>query len=593
MLITEKLTGKWLSVKSNYSEDYVSRFRKIDGATFEKENKRWLIPVQAFDQYESLFPGEIIYKTPRWLITGEPAPDYSAMYHLNRNIPLPAMKLQPFDYQKYGIKFMVNKLLDQGFCINADDVGLGKTPQAIGVIKYMVENHGLDRIIIACKKSIKRQWCAEIKKFTDLDKDLYILPIEGEKGKRKKLYKEFLSHPKGIMVMNYHIIMNDTEELKKMGFKMVIIDEAHCVKARTGALNGAIREVAIQCDYTVFLTGTPIMSKPEDIFGVIQIADPKYFGKWKDFEKKFIKQDFTGRFVRVVGYKRLDELRAMVQDIVIRRTEFEVTLELPKTVMNTIECDIDKTQVAIDDAIKSYRFNLLEKIKEIEAKTARTPEDLQKKEKAEAMIKGLLAADQANANDPRLFWESRSMVLKKQFGELVPASYKGSAKLEALVDLVESILDSGEKVIIFSKFETSAKLVCLALQSRLKVKTLLYSGSVGEEDREDAIDLFRNSSDHNVIVGTDALAEGVNLQVANHVINVDQPDQPATKTQRGGRARRAGSTYDRVFVHDLITVESRDQERLQNIEKAQGLFDGIVSVDAAQSGALKTAMAGV
>ena len=83
-------------------------------------------------------------------------------------------------------------------------------------------------------------------------------------------------------------------------------------------------------------------------------------------------------------------------------------------------------------------------------------------------------------------------------------------------------------------------MICLAIQTRLKAKALLYSGSVGDEDREDAIDSFRNSSDHNVIVGTDALAEGVNLQVANHVINFDQPDTPATKTQRGGRARRAG-----------------------------------------------------
>jgi hypothetical protein len=115
-----------MGVKCNYSLDYVNRFRKIPGARFEKENKRWLVPVGAMEWFEEQFQGEIVYKTPRWVILDEPMPDYSKMYTLRHNIPLPVMKLNPFDYQKYGIKFMVDKLLDIGFVINADDVGLGR-----------------------------------------------------------------------------------------------------------------------------------------------------------------------------------------------------------------------------------------------------------------------------------------------------------------------------------------------------------------------------------------------------------------------------------------------------------------------------------
>lgn len=71
------------------------------------------------------------------------------------------------------------------------------------------------------------------------------------------------------------------------------------------------------------------------------------------------------------------------------------------------------------------------------------------------------------------------------------------------------------------------------------------------------------------------------------MIHFDQTDTPAIKTQRNGRVRRASSTYQTVFVHDLITEQSRDVERLANLERAMGLVDGVVSLDAAQSKALR------
>ena len=195
------------------------------------------------------------------------------------------------------------------------------------------------------------------------------------------------------------------------------------------------------------------------------------------------------------------------------------------------------------------------------------------------------------ANDPRLFLRSRSYVMRHEFGSLVPASYKRSAKMEALIELAEEILDAGEKLIIFSKFETAVDLMKDELQQAFKLPVLTYSGAVSDEDREIAIQLFNNDVDHRILIGTDAMAEGLNLQVARHVIHFDQCDTPAIKTQRNGRVRRASSTYQTVFVHDLITEQSRDVERLANLERAMGLVDGVVSVDAAQSAALRQVIA--
>ena len=91
------------------------------------------------------------------------------------------------------------------------------------------------------------------------------------------------------------------------------------------------------------------------------------------------------------------------------------------------------------------------------------------------------------------------------------------------------------------------------------------------------------------------MAEGLNLQCAKYVINIDQPDTLAIKTQRIGRARRAGSKFSNVIVYDMITsstdkAHSKDEERLQNIVNNQDLTDALVSIDEAQRKALIEAM---
>lgn len=336
------------------------------------------------------------------------------------------------------------------------------------------------------------------------------------------------------------------------------------------------------------------MSRPDDIFGVVQIANEFYFGKWSAFKKRHIKEEFSGHFTNVVGYKELDALREKVQDILIRRTEYEVAISLPSTVMHRVDCELDTTQKKLLEAIRQKQETYhteMEKINRASKGQTLTKEQQQKLDKLDAQLKGLIAADQAAANDPRLFLRSRSYLMRHEFGGMIPASYKGSAKTEALLDIVEEILDAGEKVIIFSKFETAVEMLKADIESKFKCRALTYSGSVSSDDRENAIQLFTSDPDYPVFIATNAGAEGINLQVARHVIHYEQTDTPAIRIQRNGRVRRASSTYQTIFVHDLITEKSRDVERLANLERAMGLVDGVVSVDAAQSAALRQMMA--
>ncbi len=467
-------------------------------------------------------------------------------------------------------------------------------------MKWLIEHTRIKKILIICKKSIKKQWSDEFDKFTDLRKDFVITYTGPTPTSRKKAYRAIEEAEKGILITNYHTFLNDTSYISDLNFEFFCIDEVHEVKARQGIINHNIASVA-QGKPTLFLTGTPIMSKPEDIYGIVQIARPEYFGTWTEFRKKYLTIDVNGKFgPRIVGAKNLDELRAKIQDIVIRRTEYEVAIELPQVVLQKKECEMDKTQESIvleiqktEEAITS----MLEGLKKTQQQTGMTPAIESARARLEANSKALIAAKQAACSDPRMFRLSSSEAMKNKYGVIIPKNYKMSPKSEAIVETVEDIVSSGNKVILFSKFRTCAQLIAGDITRFLKIKTLLYTGAENEEQRNEAFDLFCNDPDYNVMIGTEAMSAGLNLQVAKFIINIDQPDTFALKTQRIGRVRRIGSAYSNVVIYDMITTStakahSKDEERLNNIINNQNLTDALITLDEAQRQALIEAMKG-
>ena len=589
MLVITQLIDKRLAIKCDYY--YKDRIKKIPTATFDCNLKQWIICDFMLGMLEQEFKGELVYKTPRWVILNQPMPDMAKMYEIHdKTIEVPALAYIPYDYQNYGIRFMIDKINEEGFVLNADDVGLGKTIQSIGVIKWFIEHKGIKKILIICKKSIKKQWIDEIKKFApDILETFVTFKTEELANKRKKAYKNFDQSDCGILITNYHNFLNDTELIKETNPDFIIIDEVHSVKARKGKLNSNISKVC-KGKPTIFLTGTPIMSKPEDIFGIVQICNTKYFGTWKSFSERYITIANTNYGMKVVGAKNLDELRELVQNIIIRRTEFEVSIQLPKTNIIPRYCEMDDTQRTLLKAIEEQSLYLQQKKESLLVGNIVPPFRQEEYDRLEAQQKGLISAKQAVATDPRMFLRSRSKAMQTKFAPFVPATYKMSNKTENVLDIVQDVLASDSKVIIFSKFRTSAELIGKDIQDNLKANVLFYTGSENDEQREIAIDLFKNSINYNILVGTEAMAEGLNLQVAKYVINLDQPDTLAIKIQRIGRARRAGSQFDSVIVYDMITEGSKDEERLENIKKNENLTDALVSLSKEQSEAIKHAM---
>ena len=375
-------------------------------------------------------------------------------------------------------------------------------------MKWFIENKNVHKILIICKKSIKSQWIDEIKKFTDLDTVFTMDKTGHTPAQRKKAYDSFCAAQDAILVTNYHNFLNDTALFQQMNIDFVVIDEVHSVKARTGKLNNNIAKITMGRP-TVFLTGTPIMSKPEDIFGIIQMVAPNYFGKWSDFSKQFLVIDLSRRFgARVVGAKDLDTLRSMVQNIVIRRTEYEVSIQLPSTIIKKMDCQMDNTQESLLTEIQKIQNDIANSLDKLKVNGKIPDFNQEKAEQLEARSKGLIAARQAASTDPRLFLRSTSKMMRDTFGKLVPASYKMSSKVESIIDLVEDMTTNGHKVILFTKFRTCAEMIAKDIEKQLSEPALLYTGAENDMQRDIAINYFKNTSTYNVLIGTEAMAEG-------------------------------------------------------------------------------------
>lgn len=590
LTVTQSQDGNYLIIKAHYY--YTQRIKTLPSAVWNPEGKLWQINKCYAQHLDNEFYDEIYYKTPKWVIFNTPKPDYSALYQIDNSIMAPQLKspYKLYDYQDFGARFAIDRINKHGFCIIADDVGLGKTPQAISVLLSKVST-GAKKILIVCKKSIKTQWKEEIEKFTDIGLT-YNIQVTGDTAKkRQKAYDEVNSHRYGILITNYQTFLNDEQAISSMGFDFVIIDEAHVVSGYDTKTNMAIQRV-VQGTQCLFLTGTPVMNKPEQAYGIISIANGKYFGKWSAFKKEFIIEQFQGNYNATVGVRNLSKLRSMIQDVIIRRTEYEVSVSLPKTIETQIMCPLDGTQQTLIDEISKKREELLQQFEQMmmQYNINKDPKLLQHLQQTDAQIKGLIAATQATADDPRMFFKTTSNYLQKNFLHFIPNSYKLSSKIEKLVDIVDNIVYNGYKVIIFTKFRTSALLIQEQIQKDLKLNVVLYTGQENDNVRNINLKSFKTDDDYPVLVGTEAMAEGLNITEARYLINFNLPDTAAIYTQRIGRIRRVSSTYNNVIVYNMITENSKDEERWANIERNKNLEGALIDVDIAQQESLLKAM---
>lgn len=577
MITIQQIDRNRITLRCHYA--YRQRCHDIPGAVFDRDHKTWIAPIESLSYIQAAFSGEIYYKTPLWKLLGEKEPPGEVIKYLGPEPDLPELDLVPYRYQEDGIKFMIDRLNNEGFCLNGDGVGLGKTLQAIGTIKWFVENRGARKILIICKKSLKLQWADEIARIAGWEKaEMPIFVTGGTTKKRKQAaYTGIQEAPAGILITNYQDFLHWKDEIDRVNYDICVIDEAHCIKSREGKMNELVSDTC-NGKRTILLTGTPVMSRPGDIWGVVRLATPKFFGTYEEFKKRYLKEEFNRKYFQweTVGAKNLDELQEKLSRFLIMRTAEDVAIDLPKLrKARHVSCPMDNTQEKMM-AYVEYRRNTQEKRREELAEKGLTRETQEEIQKINDMSKMFIASLQYIASDPAVLREKfrdadleseDARKINMQLLKLLPAGYKMSHKTEAVIDLVSELVDADEKVIIFCFYKTTVEMLFRHIKEIKGAGPVMYTGDTSNDERKRNIEAFRNDPDCRVLIANDAMAEGLNLQVSRNLIHFEQAENVSKRIQREGRIRRIGSAYSYVNITDVSTEGSFDEIKIAALRR--------------------------
>lgn len=444
-------------------------------------------------------------------------------------------KARLFPYQETGVLFA----LKAGRCILADDMGLGKTLQSIVATEVMRKELKINKAVIVCPTSLKYQWRNEIEKFTG-NKNVCV--VEGNVLVRKEIYE---NNEYDYLVVSYQLAANDYGFLNSMQADILILDEAKRIKNWKAKTSAKIKR--IKTTYAMLLTGTPVENNIEELYSLMQIVNPYLLGSLHNFLSRHqVKEADTGK---VVGYKDLNEIGALLKDVMLRRTKKEVLKELPERMDKNLFVPMTMEQSQLHTEYADIVARLVHKWKKM----------------------GFLNEEDRQ----RLLNNLNLMRMVCDTTYIIDQETNYQTKLDELNNILDEIISMpDEKVVIFSQWERMTRLAAKMLNEK-EIGFAYLHGGIPSKDREGLFTHFNNDVNCRVFLSTDAGGVGLNLQSASYMINLDIPWNPAILEQRIGRIYRLGQKKN-VSIINLVAQNTIEHRMLDVLKFKKGIAAGIL-----------------
>ena len=467
----------------------------------------------------------------------------AASWAENTDADFPAPEgLSYMPFQKAGIEYII----DGERTLVADPPGLGKTIQAIGTHNALK----LRNILVVCPASLKVNWAREWRRWDVHGLTVGIAmsiprrePIFENDGERLRdhngnlAYRSWTEHnwpDTDVVIVNYDMLPTFDTDVKSCKWDMAIFDEAHLLKTvsttRTMCVFGGEKKARkkdgvviekkrtldpIRADKHLYLTGTPILSKPIELWSLLRACDPKGLGKsWEKYVHRYcdayeeMVSDNRSRIVTDCA-SNLEELNKLLRERFMVRIDKESVLkELPPKTRELIMLPVDKLEKPIkkergrvEDALNSFEkmmgleeadnpFRYIDVIDKLSQKLAAALESQDTEEPDwNAAVRALSEPEQI------------------MFTELSEAREEVAlAKVGLVVEHVKNLLDCGEPVVLFGYHKS----VIAELRERLTkagITVGVVTGAVAPNKRQEVVDQFQ-SGEIDVIIGN-ILAMGV------------------------------------------------------------------------------------
>lgn len=438
-------------------------------------------------------------------------------------------------YQREGFHFLAYLAANHFGGILADDMGLGKTLQALAWLLWLrapqvpitTPAEGASPAppplpsLVVCPKSVADNWRAEVERFAP---SLRVKVWHGsDAGDLQSLTASADLH-----VLNYTQLRLIGESLARTDFQAVILDEGQYIKNPSSQTAQIAR--ALRAEHRLVLSGTPIENRLLDLWSLMSFAMPGVLGSRTQFGKLYdAKEDPHAR----------RRLSARVRPFLLRRTKSQVARDLPDRVEEDLFCEIEGEQKTL------YRAEL---------------------KRAQQMLLKMSTQKQLNKDRFHLL---TSLLRLRQIcchPRLVKADSKApSAKVEALLEQLEPLMEEGHKVLIFSQFVTLLDLLKDALEGR---GWPLHYLAGDTENRGDVVRAFQAQEGEAVfLISLKAGGFGLNLTAASYVVLFDPWWNPAVENQAIDRTHRIGQTQ-KVIAYRLLIKDSIE-EKIRALQKTK------------------------
>lgn len=435
------------------------------------------------------------------------------------------------DYQKYGFQWL--KLMNHYHfgAILADDMGLGKTLQVIALLE---SEQGKGTSIVITPSSLVLNWKDEIEKFASTLSTLCIL---GNAQKRKQLIQSASNYD--VLITSYDYLRRDVDLYENMQFYYIVLDEAQYIKNQKTRNAQVVK--ALHGEHRLALSGTPIENTLAELWSIFDFLMPNYLFPYHYFQHRYERA--------IVKDKNEDvqkELKEMVTPFILRRNKKEVLTELPDKVEHTL------TVPFYEEEQKLYLATLAKISKDLQAKLAMDDFD-------RMQVLAMLTRLRQICCEPRILYENIDTA---------------SSKLTACMELILSLKESGQRVLLFSSFTSVLELLEEEFY-KYHISYLSLTGKTKKEERRELVKAFQEGNTDVFLISLKAGGTGLNLTAAQAVIHFDPWWNVSAQNQATDRAYRIGQEKN-VQVFKLIMKDSIE-EKIQKLQmEKKNLADAFI-----------------
>ncbi len=432
------------------------------------------------------------------------------------------------DYQLQGFEWLVRHAsAGAGACL-ADDMGLGKTLQTLALLLYRAN---LGPALVVAPTSVCGNWDNETQRFAPSLRIRWL-----SNGTRERIFAE--AAPGDLVIMSYTLFQQETEALAGIDWATVVLDEAQAIKnAGTKRSQAAMK---LNARFRMITTGTPIENHLGELWNLFRFINPGLLGSLDSFTERF-----AAPIEKNNDAEARERLRRLIQPFVLRRTKSQVLTELPQRTEVTLTLDLSSDERAMYEAVRQ------EALKSVTVEGEDQPNRIR-------VLAGIMKLRRACCHG--------SLIL--------PDREWASGKITALMEIVEELLESDHRALVFSQFVDYLEIIREALNER-NVPYQYLDGSTPSAERTRRVKAFQEGEGDVFLISLKAGGVGLNLTAADYVVHMDPWWNPAVEDQASDRAHRIGQTRP-VTVYRLISRDTIEEKIVALHERKRHLADSLL-----------------